>query len=114
MMLKRIRTQIVILSLVFIGSFFTVKPVVSYGAEAEVQTVGEIVFSEESTTPTSGTSQSSSDEEPTKKPAGKFPSTGELVQKSLLICGMAVIVLVACFYLFKRKQTTRRKEGQNQ
>lgn len=114
MMLKKVQTSIVILSLVFIGSFFTIKPVLIYGAEAAVQTNGEIVFSDERTTHSSGTSDSSSNEEPTKNAAGKFPSTGELVLKSLSISGIAVIVLAVCFYLFKRKEKDEGKDGQNQ
>lgn len=115
MMLKKVQTSIVILSLVFIGSLFTIKPVLTYGAEAAVQTNGEIVFSDESTVQSSETSSSqSNDEELTKNATGKFPSTGELVLKSLSISGIAVIILAVCFYLFKRKQKVEGKDGQNQ
>lgn len=114
MMLKKVQTSIVILSLVFIGSFFTIKPVLTYGAEAAVQTNGEIVFSDESTVQSSGTSSSSSNDEEIKNAGGKFPSTGELVLKSLSISGVAVMVLAVCFYLFKRKQKDEGKDGQNQ
>jgi LPXTG-motif cell wall-anchored protein len=115
MILKRIRASIVLLSLVFIGSFFIVKPVLVYGAEAAVQTNGEIVFSDESTSPTSETSASTpSSEEPIKKPAGKYPSTGELIQKSLSISGIAILVFAVGLYLFKRKQRVERKRGPEQ
>lgn len=112
MTVKKMRATIVLLSLVFIGSFFMLKPVMVYGAEASVKTNGEIVFTEESTPPTSETTSSS--EEPTKKPAGKYPSTGELIQKSLSVSGIAVLVFALGFYLVKRKREAARKEGSDQ
>ncbi|MBO0469636.1 LPXTG cell wall anchor domain-containing protein [Enterococcus sp. DIV0242_7C1] len=115
MTVKKIRATIVLLSLVFIGSFFMLKPALVYGAEASVKTNGEIVFTEESTPPTSETSETtSSSEEPTKKPAGKYPSTGELIQKSLSVSGIAVLIFALGFYLVKRKRESTRKEGSDQ
>ncbi|MBO0445097.1 LPXTG cell wall anchor domain-containing protein [Enterococcus ureilyticus] len=77
-----------------------------------VQTNGEIGFYEgESTTepPTSSSTTNVSESTiATTKPKGRFPSTGELVKKSLSISGVALVVIVCLLLLFKRK----KKEGE--
>lgn len=76
-----------------------------------IQTTGEIGFYEETKvttepteTPTSGTIS------PTAKPTGKFPSTGELVKKSLSISGVALVIIAAIIFFWKRKKTDDKQE----
>lgn len=116
MSMKKIQASVVLVFLVFIGSIFTVRTTLVYGMEAAVQTNGEVVFTEASTQPTSTTSEPSSDfsEEPTEKPKGKFPSTGELIAKSLSVSGVVLIIFLLSFYLFKRKKAADGKDGQSQ
>ncbi|MGX7148294.1 LPXTG cell wall anchor domain-containing protein [Enterococcus ureasiticus] len=116
MIKKKIQVSVALVFLVFVGSILTVPSISVYGMEAAVQTDGEIVFTQESTQPTSTTSEPSSDssEEPIKKPGGKFPSTGELILKSLSVSGIAIIMLVFGVYLFKRKKSVDKKDGQSQ
>lgn len=107
MKIKKIDISIVLIFFALLGgalSVMLVSPV--YATEAAVQTNGEIVFAEKST--------SSSSEEPIKKPVGKFPSTGELVIKSLSICGAAVLICALSFYLVKRKKSYVGKDGESQ
>lgn len=116
MIMKKLRASVVLVFLVFVGSMFTVKTIPAYGVEAAVQTDGEIVFTQESTQTTSATSESSteSSNELIKKPAGKFPSTGELVAKSLSVSGVAIVLFALIFYLFKRKKSADGKDGQSE
>jgi LPXTG-motif cell wall-anchored protein len=76
----------------------------AYGMQADVQTNGEIVFTESSTTTSSDHSTESSSKPLIEKPQGKFPSTGELIQKSLLISGFLLLVLVLLIYIVKQKR----------
>ncbi|WP_086312433.1 hypothetical protein A5821_000140 [Enterococcus sp. 7F3_DIV0205] len=113
MIIKKVKVNVALVFLVFVGSIFTVFFTPVYGEEAAVQTNGEIVFTKESTVPTSESSSDSS-EIPIKKPDGRFPSTGELIIKSLSVSGLALVILVLTFYLFKRKKKTDEKGGQSQ
>ena len=92
-----------------------------FGMENEVQTNGEITFYEEkssdSATSSSSTKNSSNSPQPTSgsadgtvKPLGKFPSTGELVKKSLTISGVLVVGFAVVFYWLNRK----KKEEENE
>ncbi|MCB5953440.1 LPXTG cell wall anchor domain-containing protein [Enterococcus sp. CWB-B31] len=89
------------------------------GNGGQVQTNGQITFYEDepkpssSEPPVSSSSQEpvpsvSSSELPVTKPAGKYPSTGELVKKSLSISGAALIVAAFLLFLYKR----RKKEAE--
>ncbi|MBL1229912.1 LPXTG cell wall anchor domain-containing protein [Enterococcus sp. BWB1-3] len=81
-----------------------------------VQTNGEIGFYEgdapivDSSTTNSSTAASSypttsgSTEPAAAKPAGKYPSTGELVKKSLSFSGAALILIALFLFLMKRKK----------
>ena len=89
------------------------------GNGGQVQTNGEISFyadeplpsSSEPPAPSSTQEPSSeapvptsSSELPVTKPAGKYPSTGELVKKSLTISGGAVVVIALVLFLYSRKK----------
>ena len=99
--------------------------IVSIQANAEggaVQTNGEITFYDETTGSTteptteptidSSTSypKTSGDDSGTRieKPVGKYPSTGELVQKSLSISGIVLIAVGIIFFVLKK----RKKEAE--
>lgn len=80
----------------------------------QVQTNAGVGFYEDSTQissstqPTAQTSQSDS----STKPKGRYPSTGELVKKSIVLSGIILILFVVLFILWKRKknnQTETRK-----
>lgn len=116
MIKKKVQISVVLVFLLFMGSIFTVTSISAYGMEAAVQTNGEIVFTEDSTKPTVETSEPTvnSSDTPVTKPTGKFPSTGELVAKSLGITGIAVLIFALLFYLFKRKKADDGKDGQGQ
>ncbi|EOH92442.1 LPXTG-domain-containing protein cell wall anchor domain [Enterococcus haemoperoxidus ATCC BAA-382] len=112
MIMKKINISVALVFLVFVGCLFTVKSTSVYGAQAAVQTNGEIVFTTESSQTSSTTSGSS--EESIKKPVGKFPSTGELVVRSLSVSGFVLVLIVFAFYLLKRRSATDGKDGQSQ
>jgi len=114
MMKKRNYLYIGLMLLALTGGILGMFTTSVYGEEAAVQTNGEIVFSAESSGPRSSTTPSesiASSSEPIKKPTGKYPSTGELVMKSLTISGIVLAALVVIFYLVKRKKDASEKEG---
>lgn len=91
------------------------------GNGGQVQTNGEITFYEDEPLPSSSSeppvsSEPASSEAPIpsssepviQKPQGKYPSTGELVKKSLSISGIALIAIVFLLFLYKR----RKKEAE--
>lgn len=98
--MKNKRMSIYLFSFVVMCMFLVLKPNICYGVDAEVKTNGEIVFTESSTSPT--TSTSSSTDKLVSKPKGKLPSTGELVQKSLVVC-LIVLGLFAVILWWKKK-----------
>ncbi|OJG68034.1 LPXTG-domain-containing protein cell wall anchor domain [Enterococcus moraviensis] len=114
MMKKRNSLYIGLILLALTGGILGMFTTSVYGEEAAVQTNGEIVFSTESSGPSPSTSPSettTSSSGPIKKPAGKYPSTGELVMKSLTISGLVLAAFVVIFYLIKRKKDASEKEG---
>lgn len=79
-----------------------------------VQTNGEIGFYEEDGSIESSTLTSSSkpiDKETSIKPKGRYPSTGELVKKSLSISGAVVVVIVLGYFLLRRKKEKQEGKG---
>ncbi|WP_375178487.1 LPXTG cell wall anchor domain-containing protein [Enterococcus rotai] len=122
--MRKIKKNIVVLSsLVILGMLFSLL-VLNVRSEASeiggaVQTNGKIKFYEESSSteppvsskepPTSSVPEPSSPEKPSPKPKGRYPSTGELVKKSLSISGVAIVLAVLIFFLWKRK---KEKDGQ--
>lgn len=76
-----------------------------------IQTTGEIGFYEETKSTTEPTDKpTSTTVPPAEKPKGKFPSTGELVKKSLFISGAAVVIIVAILFFWKRKKANDKQE----
>jgi len=89
----------------------------SLGSEGAVQTKGEVTLINGTTatsgSPTATTKDSSlpntNGKGQSQKPIGRFPSTGELVQKSLLISGLLVLLIfLTAYYLRKQRE---RKDG---
>lgn len=82
----------------------------AYAQEGEgggaVQTNGVIGFYEEDAPPASSSTEpiGSSSEPAVTKPAGKYPSTGELVRKSLSISGAILVLCVLVLFLIKRRK----------
>lgn len=79
-------------------------------AGGAVQTNGEITLYDEtspSTTDSSLPPGSTNDSipEPKPKPKGKLPSTGELVKTSLFVSGIALVMMLFFFYLWKQKKS---------
>ncbi|OJG96781.1 LPXTG-domain-containing protein cell wall anchor domain [Enterococcus termitis] len=97
-------------------SLFTIHPI-SVHAEGEgngggIQTNGEIGFYEETKGTTEPTTEPATSDSTPKitKPVGKYPSTGELVKKSLSISGAALIVIALLVFLWKRKKDDDKQE----
>nr|WP_242700759.1 LPXTG cell wall anchor domain-containing protein [Enterococcus sp. DIV0212c] len=86
-------------------------------AEANVQTKAGITFvddnygSDSSDSTSNSSVRSSPKIETTVKPKGRYPSTGELVKKSLSISGILILMYVLLFFWSKRKKTTNEKEA---
>lgn len=89
------------------------------GNGGQVPTNGQITFYEDEPEPSSSEPPASSSSEvpapsvssselPVTKPAGKYPSTGELVKKSLSISGAALLAAAFLLFLYKR----RKKEAE--
>ncbi|MBP1048115.1 LPXTG cell wall anchor domain-containing protein [Enterococcus sp. BWM-S5] len=111
------------LVLLSVGVFLTGVPMSSWAMEGgQVGQQGVIEFYVDSTEPSeSSTTEppvASSTEEPpvststssstvVQKPAGKYPSTGEVVQRSLMLSGAAVIALVLLFFVMKKRKEKR-------
>ncbi|MEI5990999.1 hypothetical protein A5881_002532 [Enterococcus termitis] len=109
-----------ILSFTFVLTLAISNPLnVAANNGGEVQTSGVISFYEESssssTEPSSTTEPSSSTETSTslpatKKPVGRYPSTGEMVKTSLVFSGAALIIIGLLLFFWKRK---KEKEGRD-
>lgn len=110
-----------ILTSIVLVSFFTIASL-SVNAEGggnggAIQTTGGVGFYEEETPPTTEPpitppiKDSSSSEVPKAKPKGRYPSTGELVAKSLSVSGIALVVIVFIFFIWKRKKENQGKEN---
>ncbi|OTN88327.1 hypothetical protein A5819_000779 [Enterococcus sp. 7E2_DIV0204] len=85
----------------------------------EVQTNGVISFYEESssTEPSSSVEPSSGPEPSTSepkvvKPVGRYPSTGEMVKKSFVVTGIALIVIGLVLFFWKRKKEHEGRDDQ--
>ncbi|WP_086349972.1 LPXTG cell wall anchor domain-containing protein [Candidatus Enterococcus clewellii] len=110
--------SVVVMAFIFLG-----KPAIGFATEngGAVQTNGVISFYEESTDSSSSTEPSSTTEptipttEPTKpsgsKPQGKYPSTGELIKKSLGISGAALLLIALILFYVKRRKEQASGEG---
>ncbi|MGC6769300.1 LPXTG cell wall anchor domain-containing protein [Enterococcus sp. LJL51] len=107
--------SVVVMAFIFMG-----RPAISLAAEngGAVQTNGVVSFYEETTEPSSSTEPSTTTEPtttPTKpsgsKPAGKYPSTGELVKKSLGISGAALVLIALILFYVKRRKEQASGEG---
>lgn len=115
---RRVFSFIAVL-LLFLGVSQTTNAAENGGA---IQTNGQITFfesepsSSSSIEPTASASSSASStvtsgQQPTK-PVGKYPSTGELVGKSLSVTGAALLLILLVLYLWKHKKQTEQK-GRN-
>lgn len=107
--------SVVVMAFIFVG-----RPAIGLAAEngGAVQTNGVVSFYEETIESSSSTEPSTTTEpttEPTKpsgsKPAGKYPSTGELVKKSLGISGAALVLIVLILFYVKRRKEQESGEG---
>lgn len=107
--LKILRTSIIvaIALLCFMAQPTHTSAVENGGA---VQTNGGISFYENKTIDSSIPDNPKTTPSDTTKPAGKLPSTGELVKRSLSISGAVIVVLAIFFYLWKRKKG-KNEEG---
>lgn len=87
-------------------------PVLAADNGGAVQTDGVVDFYEETIISTTESNvpktQNSSVAPSPTKPRGRYPSTGELVKRSLGISGFALIVFVLFYFLLKKR---KGKEG---
>ena len=102
MQVKKI--SLLLLLFLFVGVSLTHLSIESHAEEngGVVKTNGVVGFYEDSSSsdPTSNSSTSTQ----VTKPTGRFPSTGELVKKSLSIVGIILLLLIMLFLLLKRKK----------
>lgn len=115
-------------SSVFLTMLMFLSAPVSFAQEGAVQTKGEVILWEESSEssepPTSSTepsdstvpsesvvSSESSQAATVSKPAGKYPSTGELVKSSLTITGIALLLIMLILFFLKKKKEREIGEG---
>lgn len=98
------KISLLLLLFLFVGGSFTSIGIESHAEEngGVVKTNGVVGFYEDSSS--SDTTVNSSTSEKVTKPTGRFPSTGELVKKSLSITGLILLLLIVLFFLFKRKK----------
>lgn len=113
-MKKRNIIYLFITSILF-SMMLIVFPVKSLGSEGAVQTKGEVTLISGATT-TNGSSTSTTKsflpntKGQSRKPVGRFPSTGELVQKSLTISGIVLLLLILTAYFLRRKKEQNESE----
>ncbi|MHC5226689.1 LPXTG cell wall anchor domain-containing protein [Enterococcus sp. LJL99] len=115
-MKKNIVTYLLLFSLLLFGGL-ALGPSSMYGMENAVQTNGEIIFYEETKEstevskpqPTSSQPKESTPDKSVAKPVGRFPSTGELVKKSLLFSGSLVLLFGLFLCWTKRKKSVSEK-----
>lgn len=99
------KKKICFLMVSFIGLLSLMVPVdlvIADDVGGVVQTKGEVGFYEE-TSPSTTTSESSTSVEVTK-PKGKFPSTGELIKKSMMVSGTLILLLLLFVLLNKQRK----------
>lgn len=124
-MVKKMKKKTVLFALIAMTGVTGMFPVTSYADEngGAVQTNGVISFYEESTNSTETSSSkdsststdsnskpdtSASSEKP--KPTGNYPSTGELVSKSLGISGVLLLILALLLFLKKKHRDEKGAE----
>ncbi|ALS36451.1 LPXTG-motif cell wall-anchored protein [Enterococcus rotai] len=132
--MKKEKSIYFIFAIFLLYFFLGIKVEIAAAVEgAEVPTEGEIVLYDEtlpsseepklsssssslsqttksSTTPSSQLTKSSASSEMVAKPKGRLPSTGELVKKSALISGVALIGAMLFFYGLNRYRKNKEKE----
>lgn len=106
------------LVLLSVGVFLTGIPLSAKAMEGgQVGHQGVIEFYEESSTteptvepstePSVSTSTTSSSTPIVQKPAGNFPSAGEVVQRSLMLSGAAILAFAVLFVVLKKRKEKR-------
>ena len=79
------------------------------GNGGQVATDGVITFYEDATVDSSSTTPSrqlpNTNTPTTQKPAGRYPSTGEIVKGAIGFSGVLVVIGACLLYLVKRKRT---------
>ncbi|WP_207695854.1 hypothetical protein DOK67_0001429 [Enterococcus sp. DIV0212c] len=107
------KIKYLVLSSIVCISLFILLPT-SVNAEGEnngggIQTSGDVGFYEETKStaePTTTSTTSSS-----KKPIGRYPSTGELIKVSLSISGAMIIFIASIAFFWKRKKASDKRKG---
>ncbi|OJG89771.1 LPXTG-domain-containing protein cell wall anchor domain [Enterococcus silesiacus] len=90
-----------------LGIFHSAK---AYANGGEVTVDGVIGFYEESVEPT--ITSTSTSENPIVKPEGKYPSTGELVKKSLpWLGGLLIIIAVVVWFKFRNSKEEKNEKN---
>lgn len=108
-------------SSLFLSLLMFLSAPVSFAQEGAVQTKGEVILWAESsdssepptssTEPSGSTAPSDSSQAAVNKPAGKYPSTGELVKSSLTITGIALLLIMLVLFFLKKKKEREIGEG---
>ena len=92
---------------IFVGILFLTAPIHSFAAEGgQVGQDAVIEFYTDKSEPEPSTSEppKNSSEPRIEKPKGRFPSTGEVVQRSLLLSGSILIAAVFLFFALKKRK----------
>lgn len=96
---------------IFVGVLFFAAPIHSSAAEGGQVGQDAVVefFTDESVPKPSESEEPKSSSEPiVEKPKGRFPSTGEVVQRSLMMSGGILVIAILLFLRLKKRNV---KEG---
>ena len=110
--MKKEVVHLLLISVIYFGIGFGGLAVVNAEEIGQVQTNAGVGFYEASTD-SSTIEATTTTTKPTNvtKPKGRYPSTGELVKKSIAISGIVLILFVVIFILWKRKKNQQTKKG---
>ncbi|MCA5011428.1 MULTISPECIES: LPXTG cell wall anchor domain-containing protein [unclassified Enterococcus] len=93
---------------IVVGVIFSVDPL--QGLAAESGQVGQDAVIEFYTDKSEPKPTQPSTEPQVEKPKGRFPSTGEVVQRSLILSGCILAVAVFLFFVLKKRKTKEEDE----
>ncbi|WP_086315369.1 hypothetical protein A5821_002852 [Enterococcus sp. 7F3_DIV0205] len=112
--MKKKKIFIIVLTAVAFWAISLVVPALAYASEngGAVQTNGVISFYDEDSTTSPSSSQQKDNPQLVEKPKGRYPSTGELVKKSLSLSGIILLLAAIILFFWTRKKSKKGDVGQ--
>ncbi|MGX7245491.1 LPXTG cell wall anchor domain-containing protein [Enterococcus quebecensis] len=112
--MKKKKLFIIVLTAVAFWAISLVVPVHAYASEngGAVQTNGVISFYDEDSATSPSSSQQKENPQLVEKPKGRYPSTGELVKKSLSLSGFILLLAAIILFFWTRKKSKKGDVGQ--